>query len=798
MIRKTHISLAISQLFAGSALAQTIEGTIADSTGALINGAKVELIGSNRYVITNPAGKFLLDSARDGKVELHISAVGFAHFNHMIDVNDQTQPLRITLNRTPIETIDIKASLFHASQMESATPISVLGGEALRQQQSATLGDTLEKQVGVHSNFHAGVASTPIIRGLSGPRVLVAQNGLDVSDVSRVGPDHSVATEASTAQQIEVLRGPATLFFGSGAIGGVVNVVDQRVPTNSQSFGEFIIEKDSVNQQKLGAFNVKTGTQDIAVYADGFWRESDDYRIPKAPSLQQAIGGHVENSAEESNGFTLGTSYLLDNGFIGVSAGKLNREYGIPGHTHGKAEEHGHEYEHDEMEPETLGIYADLGQTRYQLIGELNFDHRIISAINFKGAYTDYQHSEIEAGATGTMFSNKTKEFKTDLLHHPMYDWRGGLSFHVKQTAMKAIGAEAFSPPSQTDMFAVAMMQERHLGDVLIQLGGRIERVTIDAPNVRLPNIGTHSHDEHDHAHAPEQTSAETRRFSVDHKFTPITLSTGLVWDFTTGYNLALSFTRSQRAPSAAELLSFGPHIGTRSYEVGALFSLDKNGENIGLTSASIELETAQNIDLSFRKTQGDLAIIVNAFYNQVDDYYFQVATGLYAEDGHSHHDHAHAHNEASELPVYLFQSDDVILHGFEAQVVWQANEHIKATFFGDLVRGRLADGGDLPRTPPIRFGSSINYQVAAFNAHLDITRYQTQDKVASLETPTPGYTLVNAGLSYQLPFTEHDISIYGQVKNLTDSYAQVHSSFVKDIAPRQGRSLAIGLRAYF
>ena len=134
--------------------------------------------------------------------------------------------------------------------MESSSPVSVLSGEQLRRQQAATLGDSLEKLPGVNTNFHAKVASTPIIRGLSGPRVLITQNGLDVSDVSRVGPDHSVASEASTAKQIEVLRGPATLFYGSGAIGGVVNVVDNRVPTDSTTRGEWNLEHNSVDNQK--------------------------------------------------------------------------------------------------------------------------------------------------------------------------------------------------------------------------------------------------------------------------------------------------------------------------------------------------------------------------------------------------------------------------------------------------------------------------------------------------------------------------------------------------------------------
>lgn len=784
----TKLSLIIGLLFSASSWGQAVNGVVTDKKGNKIAGAKVRILDSQQRVTTNNEGQFVFTQAPDKDLELHITAKGFAHSNQHISLGDNTENLSVSLARSAIEVIDVKATPFHASIMEAASPVSVLSGEELRQQQAATLGDTLEKQVGVHTNFHAGVASTPIIRGLSGPRVLITQNGLDVSDVSRVGPDHSVASEASTAQQIEVLRGPATLFFGSGAIGGVVNVVDDRIPTDSTSYGELTVERNANNNQKLAAFNGKTGSDDFAVYADGFWRKSDDYHVPKNDDNPTSNAMSIENSAEESKGFTLGSSYLFDQGFVGLSAGKLEREYGIPGHSHGD---------------EKVNVYAELDQKRYQLLGEYNVDDHWLNAIKFKGSYSDYQHSEVEAGSVGTTFSNKTSEARVDLLHNPILQWRGGMSIHIKNASIKAVGSEAFTPPSTQKMLALAIMEERHFNDVLVQLGARVERVTLDAPNVRLPHLDAHGHEGEGHTHNEHnheshgEKSEVTRIFNVEQTFTPVTFSAGAVWDFTPGYNLGISLSRSQRAPSASELLSFGPHIGTRTYEIGALFGLHE-GSHIELTEETIDLETANNIDISFRKTQGDVAVIINAFYNQVDNYYYQVATGLFASDGHEHHGHNHAHGEASKLPVYLFKSQDAVLHGFEAQVNWQINDQWKSTLFTDYVRARLKDSNDLPRTPPLRFGTTVAYEYDAFKAHLDITRYQSQDKIAPRETATDGYTLVDFGVSYQLPLADYDISLYAQGKNLTDAYAKVHSSFVKDIAPRQGRSVAIGLRAFF
>ncbi|MDO6486143.1 TonB-dependent receptor [Colwellia sp. 4_MG-2023] len=804
MFKISGIAAIIGLLLPTSLLAQTIQGEVKNDNGKSIAGATVRVEGTGAATTTDKNGRFIFHDLASGKNEIHISAEGFAHLHQDIILSDdKTDPLTLVLTRSPIEVIDIVATPIHMSVMESAAPVSVLAGDALRRQQASTLGDSLEKLPGVQSNFHGNVASTPIIRGLSGPRVMIAQNGLDASDVSRVGPDHSVASEASTAQQIEVLRGPATLFYGSGAVGGVINVVDGRVPTDSTTRGEWLLENNSADDRKLASFNLTTGTDSFGFYADGYWRESNDYEVPVEAELEteeeHAEHDHdhdsgdftVENSAEKSNGFTLGTSYLFDQGYVGVAVEQFNREYGVPGHSHG-----------DESE----NVYADLEQTRVQLLGEFNIDNDWVKQVKFASGFTDYEHAEIEAGQIGTIFENQTQEVKVDIIQSPFYDWNGGISFHFKDSDVSAEGEEAFTPPSEAQTIALALMQEKHFGDVLLQFGARIEHVKITADNVLLPSLDAHSHDEseeedahdHDHDHDDETTSS-TQVFAVEHKFTPVSLSAGLVWAFTPGYNLGLSISRSERAPSASELLSFGPHIGTGSYEIGSLFALNEDNTSLGLSNEVIDLETANNIDLTFRKTQGNVAFVLNAFYNQIDNYYYQTFTGLYAESGHDHGDDGHDHDEEeTELPVYLFQTDDVVLHGFEAQVAWQVNDTFKATAFSDYVRAKVKDGDDLPRTPPLRFGTQFEYQNEQISAHLDITRYQDQNNTSINETSTDGYTLVDASVSYDLEVLNHDIALYLKGTNLTDTEARVHTSFIKDIAPRPGRSFAIGIRGYF
>ena len=780
-----------------SALAQTLSGTVTNAAGKPLANATVEIEALKRVTSTNELGEFTFSDVKEGDYTLHIFASGFAHLHERTQVqSDNAGGANFVLARSAIEVIDVHATPMHLSVMESATPVSVLSGETLRRQQAATLGDTLEKLPGVQSNFHGNVASTPIIRGLSGPRVLITQNGLDVSDVSRVGPDHAVASEASTAKQIEVLRGPATLFFGSGAIGGVVNVVDQRVPTSTETRGEFVLETQTVNDQKLGTFNVTTGVDNMAFYADGFYRDSNDYETPVAPDIDDPDGAHVvENSNEESSGFTLGTSYLFDQGYVGVAVERFEREYGVPGHSHGG----------------DTSVFADLEQTKYQLLGEYNFTNDFLQSVHFRAGYTDYEHAEVEGGLVGTTFSNETEELRVELLHKPMAGWRGGISLHYKGSDVFAQGEEAFTPPSEMEMFAVALMEERHFGDFLVQLGARAESVTLDASSVLLPELDAHEHDdEHDHdEHAHDEHEHEgsefVRQFAVDQEFTPISLSAGVVYTINESYNVGVSLSRSERAPSASELLSFGPHIGTRTYEIGALFDLSEEGEFV-LSQTAIDLETANNIDLTFRKTQGDVGFVFNAFYNQVDNYYFQEETGLFAESGHDHDHDEEGHGEeehsedehSDELPVYLFGSADAVLHGFELQVAWQTTDNLKLDFFADYVKARLKDGGALPRTSPMRVGSHVAYTLDNIRADLDITYFAKQDDISTFETETDGYTLVDASITYDIPLGDIDLSVYLSGENLTDEEARVHTSFLKDIAPRPGRNFAFGVRGYF
>lgn len=807
-LNKIALACGLTACISTFTQAQDIKGLVKTNDGKPVANAVVK-VGTGKVTVTTDAnGQFLIQDLPQGNVELHVKASNYSHDTRQLDLEKNTTEVEIVLNRSALEIIDVYATPLHSSTIESAVPINVLSGDKLKLKHASTLGETLKNEMGVHSNYYGPVASSPIIRGLDGPRVLITQNGLDVSDASRVGPDHLVSTETSTATQVEVLRGPATLFYGSGAIGGVVNVVDERVPTSSETKFDYMLQHNTVANENEGSFNLNTGSDKFAFHLDAFARKSDDYSIPGYAELEEDHDDHedeheeheegskgtLENSSSEASGFTVGSSYLLDNGFVGFSYGKLDREYGIPGHSHAHHDEHEEEHdEHDDHEEEAF-VRGKLQQERFQILSDLDFSDSFINRVASKLAYTDYMHQEIEGGEVGTQFNNKMFEGRFDLYHQEVNGWKGAWTLHYKQSDFEADGEEAFTPPSKTESFAVAWLEEKHIGDVLVQLGLRAEHVKLTADAVE------EHHDEHEEHHDDHDEDHEDFKTQ---KFTPISASVGAVWDYQQGYNLGFSASMSQRAPSASELFSKGAHIGTRSYEIGAIYEIHEHGDHIHVEMGdqNVDLETSYNVDLTWRKFEGDIGFVVNAFYNRVDNYYASYNTGFFFEGEHDHHEEGHEeHDEHEEegLPIYKYAAADARLYGFEAQVAYQMTDEFKTTVFTDYTNAKLIDGGYLPRIPPLRIGASFDYQANSYAANLTLNHYFKQENTADSETETDGYTMVDANFNYYLDGMGDDFVIFAKAQNLLNEEARVHSSFLKNQTPLPGRGFSIGVRGSF
>lgn len=719
-----------------------------------------------------------------------------------------------------IETLVITATPLNRSVLESTTPVSIIAGEDLKQRLAPTLGETLKNVPGVHSSYFGPVSSSPIIRGLDGPRIKVVQNGLDVSDASRVGPDHIVSTEASNATQIEVLRGPATLLYGSGAIGGVVNIVDNRLPTQQREGidGQVSYLHDSVSSEDTFSFNLDGGQGSFAWHLDAYDRKTENYDIPgpaEEDGDEDEDTGVLDNSFIDANGFTGGIGWVQDDFRAAFSYGKLESDYGIPGHGHGHEDEHGEEEhegeeEHGEDEHgEEEEIFGRLKQDRYQAMVDFLEIDSFITEIHFHTAYTNYTHAEIEEGAVGTVFDNETFEARMWGKHEEIAGWSGVLGFNLVDTDFAALGEEAFSPATQSETRAIFLIEEKQTGDFLWQLGARLEDTEIKPDN----SFFEHDEEEHeDEEHDGEEHEEHEIEFDTQ-SYTSLSLSAGVVWSLSDESSLAFNYARSERAPTSAEIFSNGLHIATGTFEVGAAFDIEVDGDEIEIIQSprKVKEEVSNNLDLTYRYVGDDLEASFSLFFNQVDDYIFQQNTGLFMEDEHGHgeeeeheeeehegEEHEDEHEGEEELPIFLFTQQDADIYGFEAEIDWHINENLRLDTYADLTRAELNDGSNVPRIPPLRIGAELHWEADNWHAELGATYYAKQDDIADFETETDSYTLVNAAFNYYTNIGDAEWVLFVKGNNLTDKLARVHSSFIKGVAPLPGRSIVVGTRINF
>lgn len=816
---RSLLSLSIAGLLSAPVYATTVTGKVTDTAGQPVAGAEVKIEGSRRVAFTDENGVYRFDDVKQPHIHLHVYSSNFIHGDNDLGDVDTDQNVDFVLKPASVENIVVTANALQSSVLESVTPVTVIGAEKLRKIEAPTLGETLKNAPGVHSTYFGPVSSSPVIRGNDGPRVKIVQNGLDVSDVSRVGPDHNVATSLASATQVEVLRGPATLQYGSGAIGGVVNVVDKRIPQYQLDGveGEAETSYSTVNNGSYTRADVTGGSGNIVWHVDGFYRDTDNADIPGFASIdpsEDEPNGELESSAMETRNVVAGLSYVAEEGYFGFAVEQLDNEYGVPGHGH-EDEHDEHDEEHDELDGNHEdeeheggeGVLLDVDMTRYQAAGEWHSPIQGLTNLKFAAAYTDYQHAEIEDGEPGTVFTNESSDIRLSAYHEEVNGWHGVFGVQFNHSDYNAVGEEAFTPGNSTSSYALYVIEQKNVGDVTFELGGRLERTTLDADasEIELEVLQeAHEGEEHDEDHEGEEHEEHAVAFTFpDYDFTSVSLSAGANWEYQEGHSIAVTLSRSERAPSQQELFSAGQHLATQSYEVGLVFDMDDEG-HIEETLKGVKEEVSTNLDLTFRKFTGDWGYSVSFFYNQADDYIYQTSTGLIALTEHEEHDEDEAveeehdeHGNEEGLPVYYFQQADADIWGFEAETYVDLSDSLRLTVFGDYIRAEVEDD-NLPRTPPMRFGSELSYVNDGLSADVGFTWYDEQNNVASFETTTDGYTLVNASVQYEFATQNIDWVVFARGDNLTDEEARVHTSFLKDQAPLPGRNFTMGVRALF
>jgi len=651
----------------------------------------------------------------------------------------------------PVEKISVTASPLGREAAEMAQPATVLAEDELRRKRAASIGDTLSQEAGVQSSAFGAGAGRPIIRGLDGPRIRVLENGIGTGDVSTLSPDHAVTTESLRAEQIEILRGPASLLYGSGAIGGIVNVVSKTIPRGRVAGLDGNVEArvSSGNRERTGSFDLNGGAGSIAWHVDAFSRRTRDYEIPGRAVREgfevhhedeheeedgEGPAGRLPNSDVDMRGAGVGASWIGSRGFVGGGAQELRNDYGVPSGE---------------------GVRIRMRQKRYEAAGEAADPIPGFNRLTFRIGDNDYRHDEIESsGEVGTTFRNRATESRLDLRHGGALSGTVGVQWQDRE--MSALGEEAILPKTRSRAAAVFLVEEKAFGAWSADAGIRFERES-RRPEGDLPR----------------------RDFSL------ATPALGLVWRVAGDYRLALSATQAQRAPSVEELYTRGAHHATATFEIG---------------DAGLRKEVSRNVDITLRKAAGDTRWKVNAYANRIRDFVYAAAEDIDGDGVADRVDEEGALDPEGEFLVQRFTQGGARFRGVEAEFEYRpADKGFGVRIFGDLTRGRLAGGENLPRIAPARLGFNADMAWGAMGASLSAIRAFEQRRTAPLESSTPGYTRLDAELTWRLEGGRSGmVLLFVQGTNLLDEEIRVHTSYLKNLAPQMGRSFTAGLRAEF
>ena len=721
----------------------TLSGRLLDSlTGAPVPGATVQIDELKRQTTTNQDGAFTFDAVAPGTYHVSARSTGYSSRRTEVTVTADAAPAPLTVTVDPdlhFEDV-VSVSSDARSQFDTFQPTSVLAGQELTKRLEMSLGATLETQPGVAARSFGPAPSRPVIRGLDGDRVLILQDGQRLGDLSSQSGDHGVSVNPAAAQRIEVVRGPATLLYGANAIGGLVNIITDEIPTEplQGASGNFTVDLGTAATEAAGAGDVHVGNGTFALHVGGGGRRSGDVNTPD---------GEVDNS-QSRNGFAnVGLAWTTEKGYVGGSYGYEDTKYGIPA---------------------VEGGILQLTPRRhaFTLRG---------GARNLAGAFDSfratlgvrrYKHDELEGGDVGTAFTNNTAELEIMGSHRALGRLKGSLGGWVLDRGFDARGDEALSPAVDQRGFAAFLYEEVTWPHVTFQFGGRVDHTRFATADGMDPDL----------TNASGSLGLLVRPAAADDRLT-----------------VAFSVARAARTPALEELFFFGVHHGNFALEVG----------NPGLES-----ERAFGLDLSLRWRSSRASGEVTYFRNDISDYIFR--RNMTLEEFEAREDefvdrfggrepagHEHAGDgegsEADELAIVEYVGADSLLQGVEAHADFQVTSRLAVELGADYVRALVkATDEPLPRIPPFRVLGGLRYQHNAFQAGGEIVTAAKQERLAGVEEPTDGYTLLKLFGSYSFATGRGVSTITARLDNATNELYRNHLSLIKQLVPEMGRNFKL------
>lgn len=652
----------------------------------------------------------------------------------------------------------VVTAIYGRNRADILSGTSVVSGEDLARELKPTIGETLAHQPGVSATSFGPNASRPVLRGFQGERVRVLADGIGSFDVSNTSVDHAVVINPLTADRIEVLRGPSALLFGSSAIGGVVNVVDSRIPRKVPEEGihvDGIANYGSAANERSGGTRVDVPLSDkIVVHFDGSYSKSDNLdtggylltpalRAQAAASLDpdiQALAdlkGKIPNSAGRTWEVAGGAAVITDTGNLGFAVSHYDSIYGVPVR-----------YSLDPaIEAEAPRI--DVKQTRVDLRAEVNPASGFLEAIRFRGGFADYRHNELEEdGAIGTTFNNQGWESRLEFVQRNHGGWQGAIGGQFFLRNLNIVGDEKFLPKSETQQYGLFTVQSFDLGSVRAEAGGRVEHSIVSA-----------------------DADATLGNPDIRRTFTAVSGSLGASLEVTHGWRIGLNGSYTERAPSAEELFANGPHAGTQAFEIG---------------DPAFGKESSKGIEATLRGSGDGYSLSASVFHSWFSGFIYETPTGAVQDD----------------LPVFQSMQADARHYGAEVEASVRlariGDFTINADGVGDFTRATIKGGGPLPRIPALRLLGGLEAQSDTITGRVEVEWVDGQDRVAAFETPTKGYTMVNSSLSLKPFGADKGIDLTLSANNIFDVVARRHASFLKDYAPLAGRDIRVGLRFSF
>lgn len=693
-----------------------------------------------------------------------------------------------------------------------------LSGDELTAKLGATLGDTLADEPGVHNASYGPGVGLPVLRGLSGVRIRLSEDGIGAWDASSISPDHATAIEPVLATSIKVVKGPATVIHGNNAIGGTVEVTHGRIAESlSDQVHSAMVEvrTELVNEHERESYvgKVRTESGPFVLQLDGFLRNSKDMSIPGIAIQEEAIGevfgitnsdntfGTVINTDSDAFSGSAALSFVDDTFFIGVSSTIIDNQYGIPPGAHTEPEDSpGHSHTHpigDNIAIQSR-VRIDLEQERHLLKLGGVLDSRYFDEYQVTAGKVNYEHNEFEIDPVtaqvfpGTRFLNEVVEIKAELTHSLLgflnseHVGKAGVQWVDREFSAKServFGGENFIPATDHQAIGAFFYEQFPLSRGGIEIGGRYEWQEIAQRELTAPLL-------------PDNLQF----FHQPITYETYTFSSALTLDLSDQQRFIVNLNSAQRAPEIQELLSLGSHLATRSYDVGLLISRRQAGQDAPSPEKFYGAETRWEY-------QGDYGELNTAvFYTEVKDFVYQTRPASNAlfdiSDDQFRPDCV---NLEECVAVFVYTQSDVTFAGYEWQWFWPAvalaNGEFQVEIFGDYVRGKIDNNGDLPRMPPRRKGIGMRWENDSVTANIRYSRVSAQDDPGENETATEAYQLLNANLAYTLHIDQlhhSDLMVFLQMKNLLDQDIRKSTSFLRNFTPEPGREISLGLRYQF